>query len=206
MLEKSLAEQERTYWNYLMQGDRKGLFELYRLFYRYLFDYGKYITPDEDLVKDCIQALFLQLWEKRENLSSANNVRHYIVISFKRSLLVSMQKQQALHSITVGDSIYDDFYREDSVEDALINAQENENKIAKLGKAILKLPARQRELIYLKYYKGLSYEEIAVLSQINVRTAYNQIHTAIQSLRKDKSIKIDNKHLLYAMLYFAFFE
>ena len=46
-----------------------------------------------------------------------------------------------------------------------------------------KLPPRQREIIYLKFYKDLSYEEIAVLTSLKVRTVYNTVYQALESMR-----------------------
>lgn len=66
--------------------------------------------------------------------------------------------------------------------------QEESKRILILKNAILDLPKRQRELIKLRYYHGLSYDEIAEKTQLTKRSIYNQIHTAIKSLKLNPNI------------------
>jgi RNA polymerase sigma factor (sigma-70 family) len=54
----------------------------------------------------------------------------------------------------------------------------------KLSKAIEKLPARQKEVLHLLFDQGLSYEEVAGIMEINVRSVYTLPWKGISSLRK----------------------
>ncbi len=47
-----------------------------------------------------------------------------------------------------------------------------------------KLSARQREIIYLRFYHNMSYEEISDVMQINYQVCRNLLSQAIKSLRK----------------------
>jgi RNA polymerase sigma factor (sigma-70 family) len=46
------------------------------------------------------------------------------------------------------------------------------------------LPARQKEIIYLRIYKGLSYEEISQVMQLNYQVVRNLLSQALKSFRK----------------------
>lgn len=46
------------------------------------------------------------------------------------------------------------------------------------------LPARQRELIMLKFYEGLSYEAITQKTGLTHRTVYNKIHEALYKIKQ----------------------
>jgi RNA polymerase sigma factor (sigma-70 family) len=50
-------------------------------------------------------------------------------------------------------------------------------------KALNSLTKRQKEAITLKFYDGLSYQEVAVLMAMSVRATYNLIYRAIEVLR-----------------------
>ena len=52
-----------------------------------------------------------------------------------------------------------------------------------LQQALQQLSDRQREAVYLKYEKGLSYDEICTIMDINYQSARNLVATAIKSLR-----------------------
>ena len=45
------------------------------------------------------------------------------------------------------------------------------------------LPRQQREIMYQKFYLGLSYAEIASANKLSVNTVYNTVYTAMQKLR-----------------------
>ena len=52
-----------------------------------------------------------------------------------------------------------------------------------LRNAVESLPERQRELVQLRFYEHMSYEEIAMKTSLSVRTVYNKLHEAIKKLR-----------------------
>jgi len=47
------------------------------------------------------------------------------------------------------------------------------------------LPARQRELIILKFYEGLGYEDIVRKTGLTRRTIYNKIHEALSKIKNE---------------------
>ena len=55
------------------------------------------------------------------------------------------------------------------------------------------LSPRQREIIYLRYFNDLSYEQICELMNINYQTARSQIYSSLKQLRmllKDKELSL----------------
>jgi RNA polymerase sigma factor (sigma-70 family) len=70
-----------------------------------------------------------------------------------------------------------------SHETFVIINEEDKKKVLQLIAALAKLPNRQREIIYLKYYLNLSYEEICDIMQIQYQVARNQISQAIKTLK-----------------------
>ena len=57
----------------------------------------------------------------------------------------------------------------------------------KRQKELNNLTKQQREVLYLKYYKKMSPEEIAQVMGLTSRTVYNTTHMAISSLRERMS-------------------
>ena len=50
--------------------------------------------------------------------------------------------------------------------------------------AIEQLSNRQKEIIYLKFYNGLSYEEISAVTQLKYQSVRNLFSVALKELRK----------------------
>jgi RNA polymerase sigma factor (sigma-70 family) len=61
-------------------------------------------------------------------------------------------------------------------------------KNKKIEVLLNKLPKRQKEAIYLKYYSELKTAEIAEIMNINYQSVVNTLHKAIKSLKEDISI------------------
>jgi DNA-directed RNA polymerase specialized sigma24 family protein len=49
---------------------------------------------------------------------------------------------------------------------------------------INQLSVSQTKIVYQKFYLGLTYEEIALVNEISIKTAYNTIFNAVEKLRK----------------------
>ena len=63
-------------------------------------------------------------------------------------------------------------------------ADEEEQELQKKIKFHVKaLPARQQEIIYLRFYEGLGYDEIADIMEINISSAYKLIYKAFDNLQ-----------------------
>jgi RNA polymerase sigma-70 factor (ECF subfamily) len=77
----------------------------------------------------------------------------------------------------------DDISFEWSHENWLIVQQENKEKKERVLEALGRLSNRQREIIYLKYYQNLSYEEVSEIMNINYQVARNLLYQAIKSLK-----------------------
>lgn len=163
----------------LRNGDRESLFSMMTAYYSDLFRYGIKFTADKDVTKDIIGQFFLHIWDHREKFSSAGNIKPYLIVSFKRYLIEYLRKISRQLNITEYESSAYEYPYED-----YIVAWQNEETIKTLLKnAISELPERQRELVQLRFYEQLSYEEIAEKTSLSIRTVYNKLHEAIKKLR-----------------------
>src|SRR5437762_3561907 len=83
-----------TLWKGLQQGDKDMFLCLYKKYYHSLLFIGLKEIKDAQLVKDTIQQLFLYIWEKRETIHEARNVKSYLVTSFLRKLSADWKKSR----------------------------------------------------------------------------------------------------------------
>lgn len=176
---------DNRYWSRLLEGDREALFELYSRYYHTLLFIGLKHIPDADLVKDVIQQQFLYFWEKRAGLLPAKNVKSYIIISFLRRLTSDWVKSRKTVSLEVAWSRKEEEeFSELSCEELLILKDGHDSICRNLAQVINSLPARQRELIQLRFYDGLGYDAIVEKTGLAHRTIYNKIHEALARIRE----------------------
>lgn len=163
----------------LRNGNREALFSMMTFYYNDLFRYGMKFTADKDLTKDIIGQFFLHIWDHREKFTSAENIKAYLIVSFKRFLFDYLSKiSRQLNFLEAEMPCYEYPY-----EEYIISFQNKENVKALLLRAIRELPQRQQELVQLRFYDQLSYEEIAEKTSLSIRTVYNKLHEAIKKLR-----------------------
>ncbi len=154
--------------------------EIYDLSFGYLYTQGFIFCGDKNLTKDAIQELFLELCEKPHLIEGIKSPQAYLLIALKRKILKSKKKDQlATTQLKVADQP-----KTLSYEELLIRSQENSDLQLNIQNALASLSPTQRKVLKLRFYEGLSYEEIASATNTSKRTVYNQIHEAIKRIRK----------------------
>jgi RNA polymerase sigma factor (sigma-70 family) len=170
-------------WDKMRSGDRQAFFALYKNIYFHLVRFGLKLHADDELVKDCITQLFLKLWDKHESLPPVTNVQAYFFTALKRNILDQIQSQSRRQAADVKFTSKVGI-SELSYEDMIIQVQQDEELKTKLRAAMQQLTNRQSELVRLKFFEGLSYDEIATTTNQTVKTAYNTVYDAVKQLRK----------------------
>jgi len=174
------VEEEQTLWSAFKAGSRDALNSIFVKYSRLLYSYGRNMTADQNLIADCIQDIFVELWVRKEKLSDVTSVRFYLMRSLRRSILRRLSADKRLLGIQNGA---DDNDIEFSIEFNLIHDQLAAETRTQLQTAMTQLSKRQQEAIYLKFYENMSYEELSSVMDINVKAAYNLIGKAIIILR-----------------------
>lgn len=157
---------------------------MYNQYVEVLYNYGRHISPDGHLVKDCIQNLFVELWNNKEKLGETNSIKYYLFTSLRRKIVDELMVRRK-HYTEDGLSEEYSFELELPYEACIITDQASLEQKKALLRAINTLSKRQKEALFLLYYDDLSYEEAASIMQLKIRTVYNLIHTAVDALRKN---------------------
>lgn len=163
-------------WCRLRNGEEEAVFGLFRDLYNPLFNYGFSLYGSRENVEDAISQVFLELWEKRSELKSVTNVKSYLFTYLRRK--ISREYEKEIKSILPDPEMY-----EESVMDYMIQLQTEEETKRLVLDAISKLPPRQKQLIMLKFYQNLGYDEISEITGLATQSVYNNIHQSLKYLR-----------------------
>lgn len=172
-------EYDIALWESFLQGDQEAFGLLFRNNYPYLFQYGSKICPNHALLEDTIQDLFLEIWKNRNGVP-ALSVRAYLLKALKYKLLKELSRNQ---STPLHENLAEDGAFELGHEAFLVARQEDEERSHKVLLSLQQLSPRQKEIIYLKFYQNLSYEEVSVIMNINYQAARNLLYHAIKALK-----------------------
>ena len=171
---------DRQIWHDFKEGKDEALSYIYDHNIDFLFYYGKKFITDEAIILDTIQDMFCSLIEKRQNLGVANNIRMYLLKSFRRRLFIEIDKinKKTLETEIVAQPIITF-----SIEEELIKDEERSKKQNEIQKAVKKLNSKQREVLYYKYNSGFDYEEICEIMGISYSSARQLVSRAVVTLR-----------------------
>lgn len=177
---------EEDLWTDFKEGDEQAYEFIFKNHYNVLFNYGLKLTRNAEETRDCIQQLFAGLWESRQRLGSSNSIRSYLLASLRRMILRRLNDKSRFVNI---ECVTSEFHVEISAELKYIKDQSETEQVKLLWNVIQKLPDRQKEALYLKYYNDHSSGEIALIMGITTRGVYKLIYKALDHL----ALEISNK-------------
>lgn len=157
-----------------------------------LYSYALHLGFDEQTAMDAIHDIFYKLCIHHSSLNEIDNLKSYLFRSLRNRLIDI--KRTNREDTTPFTSQYDvqealSFQLYVTVEDELIMEEDAEEIRLKVEKVLNQLTDRQREIVYLRYIKEQSYEEIAEIMQISVAACRNLISKSINRL-KESSLSI----------------
>lgn len=174
-----LLHTMRQHWIATLKGSSEAFESLYDFVYRELFAYGMMLGYSREAVKDGIQHLFLELWEKRDRLSPVDNIKSYLMTWLRRILNDHrlLDEKLALINYRSNDNA-------PSHETVLIQLESVRETSSRLSQALKSLTPKQRQVIDLKFFQNKSYEQIAAETGNSQRTIYNLVYESIKILKK----------------------
>lgn len=182
---------DKDFWNLIKSGDETAFTKLYNDHADFLFAYGSKITSDPDVVTEAIQDLFVYIYEKKEKLSCPESTKAYLCIALKRILIRTSNKKRAIITFSLdntGQPEYN-FNLDIDIETAIIQREDREETLRDLQSALNRLSPQQREVIYLKYYKECTNDEVAQILGVSNQIVRNIASRALIKLRQIRELR-----------------
>ncbi len=140
-----------------------------------LYRLAKSILSDEDASKDCLQDLYMKLWEKRDDLGEISNVRAFALKSIRNLCLDKLRRKKNM----------DILHEELESKDVDIHDTVEQKDMMKVIKGLIdKLPELQRSIMRLRDVEGLEIKEIAYIISSNENAVTANLSRARQKIRE----------------------
>jgi RNA polymerase sigma factor (sigma-70 family) len=168
-------------WQKFRQGNHAVLGEIFQNLYKELYFYGLKLVAVPDLVKDTIQDIFTDVWDRRQKMNGVDNIKAYLFVSVRRKLLKRIEKlrnESFFHPSLVEPMVF-------STEDFIVKEETDSQVIVALVQSLKKLTERQREVVLLRFNHELEFQEIAMVMDMNVQSARNLLFRALENIRRD---------------------
>ena len=178
-----MTYSDRNLWSKIQRGNIKAFEALYKGYFSSLCLYAFSLIPDEELVKEIVNDVFLKIWEKKRNIDIQYGIKPYLYRCVHNAcidyleLKKGIRKDQLTH---ISDKITElTGQDEEFIFQQIIHAEVERDVM----KSIDKLPPQCKEVFILSRFDLLTYNEISERLNISVNTVKTQIARALESLR-----------------------
>lgn len=171
-----------TLWKKIQMGDGAAFGRFVESQYNRLYDYGHRFTKDSNLIRDCIQDLFLSLWEKRTHLPDVQSSQAYALVALRNRILKTITRQPDQFSI---DGLTTFTATEPAPDEQWVETETIQTNTQRLQRLLRQLTDRQREALYLKFYQNLSHESIAEVLGVERQSVANLLQRALKELKQN---------------------
>ncbi|MFD1818638.1 RNA polymerase sigma factor, sigma-70 family [Pseudarcicella hirudinis] len=172
-------------WEQLKNGSELALGKLIRKYFNLLQNYGFKFIKDEDFIKDCVQEVFIEIWNRRDNISIPESVKAYLLSSVRKKVLRESFRQKIVRDEFATDIENSLNFIEFSPEWTIIEQESLSEMTQKVSELLNQLPKRQREVIYLRFYQNLERDEIAQIMELNPQSVSNHLQAAFKTFREN---------------------
>ena len=181
---QAITQADLMLWLQMKQGSELALGKLIKKYVNFLQNYGYKFIRNEAFVKDCVQEVFIEIWNRRDQISTPDSVRAYLLSSVRKRVLRQSYRQHLDKDDAPADFDYDLNLADFSPEWSIIEQESLAEMTQRVTEILNQLPKRQREVIYLRFYQNLDREEIAHIMNVNAQSISNLLQSAFKSFRE----------------------
>ena len=151
-----------------------------------LFNYIFQMVRDRDLADDVFQETFVKAITtiKQGRYNDMGKFSAWITRIARNLVIDSFRAVKNEAAVSADDDNFDILNRrelaEENIEDAMIDVQIEED----LRRLVDELPEPQREVLMMRFYRDLSFKEIAELTGVSINTALGRMRYALLNLRR----------------------
>jgi RNA polymerase sigma-70 factor (ECF subfamily) len=152
--------------------------EMYLLYSKRLFHFALSVLKSSDDAEEVVQNTFFKIWEKRETMDPAQNLKSFIfTIAYRVTVdLLRERLKVKKYRTNILEKASTNYRIEDSIEYA--------DLLERINQIVKDLPPRKKEIYLLSRVNQLSYNEIAEKLNITVKTVENGINYSMNFIKK----------------------
>ena len=151
-----------------------------------IHSYIYFIVRNKELTEDIFQETFVKviMTIKQGRYTEAGKFKAWIT-RIAHNLIIDNFRQERNENTISNDDVEVDLFNnvklcDGTVEDSVVHNQ----VLSDIRKLIKHLPDSQREVLEMRYYKDLSFKEIADLTGVSINTALGRMRYAILNMRR----------------------
>lgn len=179
------SDEEREWLYKIQSGDTEAMRLLYRKYKNLLFGLILSILKNREEAEDCLQEVFTQVWEKANKFDSEKGRVYTFLVTMARNKAIDRTRSRAYKDSKKEDHIIDDFTMiPESETDNPHETLELSERATIVRNALKKLSKKEREVIFVSYFNGMSQSEISDKKGIPLGTVKYRMRQGMIKLRE----------------------
>jgi RNA polymerase sigma-70 factor, ECF subfamily len=185
-----MAEREqlddRALVSRILEGDRDRFTELVKRYERRVVNYVYRITHRYEEAHDLAQEIFVKVFMALDRYDPKYQFSTWLFRIAQNTAIDALRKKSVVE-VPIAKPADDEDKKEREFADTGVSpyrALKNKQLASAIDKAVLELPADYRELIQLRHFAELSYEEIASMKKLPLGTVKNKLFRARNMLKE----------------------
>lgn len=168
------------------RGDNKAFDTLLKRHQTRVFSYIYSIVKNRDVADDLFQETFVKAITtiKQQRYSESGKFSAWISRIAHNLIIDYYRQEKSENLVSADDGEVDVLNRKDladiNIEDVLVSEQIH----ADVRRIIEALPDNQREVLLMRYYRDMSFKEIAEATKVSINTALGRMRYAILNMRR----------------------
>lgn len=195
------AESDILYlFSKITAGDQQAFAELFNNHYDAVFSTAIQYCKIKTIAEDVVQAVFIDVWEKRSGLSDVENAPAWLRTVTRNKAITALKKESRQEQYKT--AVKELFETEENTPLQQLILRQKQELIQKI---LNSLPARQKQVYTLSRYDGGTYAEIGKGLGISAETVKEHMAKALKTIREMMlAHKTDLLIALFCLLFYFF--
>ena len=151
-----------------------------------LLSYIQFIVNNRDLAEDIFQETFVKaiVTIRQQRYTDTGKFGGWLTRIAHNLIIDHYRQTKSARLLSNEDFEYDLFNRADLADSPVEDQWVEDQVYADISRLVEKLPDNQKEVIIMRYYKNMSFKEIATETSVSINTALGRMRYALLNLRK----------------------
>ena len=164
----------------LTHNDQAAFTAIYQRYWKLLFRDAMNVLRSQKEAEDCVQELFVSIWNRRQNLAVNTSLKAYLQTATRYQCIDRIEKDM------IRGGYLEDFSSYLSAHQTLPSVEEEiyaRELAANIDQVMDKMPDKMREVFRMSRHEHLTHREIADRLNISEETVKKQIYLALKILK-----------------------
>jgi RNA polymerase sigma-70 factor, ECF subfamily len=168
----------------IVNGDEEALAQLYDQYSAILFGLIRTIVNNREIAEDLLQEIFLLIWDRSDRFDASKGSVYTWMVTLARNKAIDRirSKSYRLQLQNVSTDQVEPLFTPASSEPSPYESMLNDENAEIIKDALNNISAKQREVIEIAYFEGLSQSKIAETYNIPLGTVKTRMRQGLDKL------------------------